>query len=128
MVQEEKDLSACEAIIMKIVWDAGGVIPFMEIGERMKEECGKEYSRNTIATFLSRMAEKGFVESRRKGKKAYIRALKNKDEYAYQQLQHDKQMWFSGKASNLMCALVKQHDITKEEIREIRRILDELDD
>lgn len=128
MKEETRDLSASEAVIMRTVWEAGGVIPFLELKERLRKEYGKDYSRNSIATFLTRMEEKGFVERSRQGKASYIRALRNKDEYAYQQLQHDKEMWFSGRASNLVCALVKGKDISRDEASEIRRMLDELDE
>lgn len=127
-MEDTRNLSASEAVIMKVIWEAGGVIPFLELKERLKRDQGKDYSRNSIATFLTRMEEKGFVDRQRQGRETYIRALKNKDAYAYQQLAYDKEMWFSGKASNVMCALVKQKDISKEEISEIRRMLDELDD
>ena len=127
-MEEARNLSASEALIMKVIWEAGGVIPFLELMERLRTEYGKDYSRNSVATFLLRMADKGFVESQRRGKNAYIRALKSRDDYAYQQLKHDKEMWFSGKAANVVSAMVKQKDITREDIAEIRRLLDELDD
>lgn len=125
---EERDLSASEARIMRVIWDAGGVIPLLEIMQRLKRDYGKDYSRNSVATFLLRMTDKGFVESYKKGRNAYIVALKNRDEYAYQQLSRDKEEWFARKTSNLMSALIKKNDITKEDIAEIRRMLDELDD
>lgn len=125
MREEIKDLSASESVIMKVVWDAGGVIPFLELKERLRKDQGRDYSRNSIATFLTRMEEKGFVERQRQGRTCYVRALKNKEEYAFQQLQHNQEMWFSGKASQMMCALIKHKEITKEEIAEIRRVLDE---
>ncbi len=128
MNEDARNLSASEALIMKAIWEAGGVIPFLELMERLKTEYGKDYSRNSVATFLQRMADKGYVESQRKGKNAYIRALKSRDEYAYQQLYHDKEMWFSGKAANVVSAMVKRNDITKEDIEEIRRMLDGLDE
>lgn len=128
MGEDVKDLSASEARIMKIVWDGGGVVPMQEIIERLKNDYGKDYSRNSVTTFITRMAEKGYVDSYKKGRNAYIVALRNRDEYAYQQLCRAKDMWYAGKASNLMSALVKRDAITREEISEIRRIFDELDD
>lgn len=128
MAEEMKNLSTSEARIMKIVWDSGGVVPFLEIMKRLKTEFGKDYSRNSVATFLLRMADKGFVKTQRTGRNSYVVALKNRDEYAYQQLCYDKEMWFTGKTSNLVSALVKQNDVTKEDIADIRRMLDELDD
>ncbi len=127
MEDDVRNLSASEALIMKVIWEAGGVIPFLELLERLRTDYGKDYSRNSVATFLQRMADKGYVESQRKGKNAYIRALKNRDEYAYQKLCHEKDMWFSGKAANLVHAMLKRNDITKEDAAEIRSMLDELD-
>lgn len=113
---------------MKIIWDAGGVIPLLEIIERLKYDYDKDYSRNSVTTFLIRIKEKGYIDSYKKGRNSYIVALRNRDEYAYQQLCRQKDMWYDGKASNLMCALVKRNAVTKEELAEIRRMCDELDD
>ena len=126
-MEEDRNLSASEALIMKAIWEAGGVVPFLELMELLRTKYGKDYSRNSVATFLLRMADKGFVESQRRGKNAYIRALKSRDDYAYQQLKHDKDMWYSGNAADVMAALVKRNDISKEDVEEIRRMLDELD-
>lgn len=43
-------------------------------------------------------------------------------------LEDTKRFWFAGKAADLVCTLFKKQQISKEEIAEIRRQLDELDD
>ena len=126
-MEEDRNLSASEALIMKAIWEAGGVVPFLELMELLRTKYGKDYSRNSVATFLLRMADKGFVESKRKGKNAYIYALKSRDDYAYQQLKHDIDMWFSGKAVNAVTVMLRRKDITRKDIAEIRKLLDELD-
>lgn len=127
-MEEDRNLSASEALIMKAIWEAGGVIAFLELMELLRTKYGKDYSRTSVSTFLLRMADKGYVESQRKGKNAYIRTLKSRDEYAYQQLYHDMEMWYAGKATNIVEVMIKRNDITKEDAEEIRRMLDELDD
>ena len=127
-MEEGRDLTSCETLIMKTIWDEGGDISAIDLRKRLKERYGKDYSRTTLATFLIKMSDKGFVKNYREGRNAYVHAVKNEQEYKQELLEDTRQFWFAGKASDLMCTLFRQENISKEEIEEMRRRLDELDD
>lgn len=123
-----RDLTSCETLIMKTIWDAGGDISTIELRDKLKESYGKDYSRTTLATFLIKMSDKGFVKNYREGKHSYVCAIKSEEAYKQELLEDTKKFWFAGKASSLVCTLFRKGNFTKEEIEEIRRGLDELDD
>lgn len=127
-LEEGRDLTSCETFIMKTIWDEGGDISAIDLRRKLKERYGKDYSRTTLATFLIKMSDKGFVRNYREGRNAYVHAVKNEEEYKQEMLEDTKKFWFAGKAADLVCTLFKRHEMTKEEIEEIRRRLDELDD
>lgn len=127
-LEEGQDLTSCETLIMKTIWDADGDLPVIELRKRLKEKYGKDYSRTTLATFLIKMSDKGFVKNYREGRNAYVHAVKSEEEYKREILEDTKQFWFAGKTADLVCTLFKKQEMTKEEIEEIRRRLDELDD
>ena len=56
-----RGLSACETLIMKVVWDAKEDIAVQELIVQLKEQYGKDYARTTVVTFLGKMADKGCV-------------------------------------------------------------------
>ena len=113
---------------MKIIWDERGDISAIDLRRKLKERYGKDYSRTTLATFLVKMSDKGFVKNYREGRNAYVHAVKSEQEYKQELLEDTKQFWFAGKAVDLVCTLFRQKTVTKEELEEMRRRLDGLDD
>ena len=78
---EREPLSACEAMIMKVIWDQKGDISVPELIDLIQERYKRDYKRTTVVTFLTRLNGKGFISSRRAGRISYIHAEKSEEEY-----------------------------------------------
>lgn len=89
-----RELSACETLIMKVVWDAKEDIAVQELIVQLKEQYGKDYARTTVVTFLGKMADKGFVSTHRRGKNAFVHAEKNEDAYKSKLMNEETDFWF----------------------------------
>ena len=76
-----REISGCETLIMKVVWDSEEDISTPELIDELRTRFGKDYARTTVVTFLQRLAEKGFVKTYRKGRIAYVHPLKSEKEY-----------------------------------------------
>ncbi len=124
--EEEKNLSASETIIMKAVWDAGEDISIPDLIEVLKKDYDKEYARTTVVTFLLKLSAKGFVKTYRKGKLSYAHAIKTQDEYKAKLMNEETDFWFEGRISSLLSALCSTRKLTKEDIAEIRSMLDDV--
>lgn len=125
--EEERNLSASETTIMKAVWDAGEDISIPDLIEVLRTDYGKDYARTTVVTFLLKLSDKGFVRTYRKGKLSYAHAMKSEAEYRTKLLNEETDYWFEGNVSNLFSALCNSRKLTKEEILEIRSMLDDMD-
>ncbi|MCI5856990.1 MAG: BlaI/MecI/CopY family transcriptional regulator [Agathobacter sp.] len=123
-----REISGCETLIMKIVWDSKEDISTPDLIEALRVRFGKDYARTTVVTFLQRLAKKGFVKIYRKGRVAYVHALKSEKEYTTKFLNEAEDFWFEGDSSNLMAALCDTKKLSKEEIGRIRELLNGLDD
>ena len=123
--EDMQGLSACETIIMKAIWDEEGDISVQNLIEVLRTEWGKDYARTTVVTFLLKLAAKDYVQTYRKGKNAYVHALKSEEEYKTKLVAENRDFWFEGKLSGLMSALCRERKLTKEEADEIRQILDD---
>lgn len=121
----DRQLSACETVIMKAVWDYEGDIPLQKLMDALKNDYGRDYARTTVATFLTRLANKGFVETYRKGRISFTHALKDEYEYKRKLIRQEADFWFDGKDVELICALFSTKKLSKEEADEVRRVLDE---
>ena len=77
---EREPLSACEAMIMKVIWDQKGDISVPELIDLIQERYKRDYKRTTVVTFLTRLNGKGFISSHRAGRISYIHAEKSEEE------------------------------------------------
>lgn len=123
-----KDLSSCEKLIMKIVWDSKEDISTPEIIDEIRLRYGKDYARTTVATFVQRLMEKGFVTTYRKGRNSYVHAIKDEQQYKENFLKHIEDFWFHGETSNLLSALCRKSKPSKKEIERMKEVIDELGD
>jgi predicted transcriptional regulator len=123
-----REISGCETLIMKIVWDSEKDISTPELTDALRIRYGKEYARTTVVTFLQRLADKGFVKTYRKGRVAYVHPLKTEKEYTSKFLNEAEDFWFEGDTSHLMAALCDTKKLSKDEIGRIRELLNGMDD
>jgi predicted transcriptional regulator len=122
-----REISGCETLIMKIVWDSESDISTPELINALRVRYGKDYARTTVVTFLQRLADKGFVKTYRKGRVAYVHPLKTQKEYTSKFLNEAEEFWFQGDTSHLMAALCDTKKLSEDEIGRIREMLDDLD-
>lgn len=126
-MDEERTLSTCETLIMKTIWDAGKDLSLMELSALLKERYQKDYARTTVATFLLKLSEKGFVRTYHKGRNSFIQAIKDEEAYKQRLLKEETDFWYQGSASRLVSALYQGKKMPKEEIEALRRMLDVFD-
>lgn len=125
---EDRPLSTCETIIMKAIWDKGEDISISELTEILKTKYNKDYKRTTIVTFILNLSAKGFARQYRKGRYAYVHALKSEEEYKERVLQEHLDFWYQGDATKVVAALCCSGKMTPEAVQRIRGMLDDLDD
>ncbi|MCI7244278.1 MAG: BlaI/MecI/CopY family transcriptional regulator [Lachnobacterium sp.] len=123
-----KDLSACETVIMKVIWDAVDDIALQQLIVDLREQYGRDYARTTVVTFLGKMAEKGFISTYRVGKHSYVHALKDEKTYKEKLMKDETDFWFGGRPEDAMAAICNSRDISKDEIQKMRQLLDDMDD
>ena len=120
-------LSACEAMIMKVIWDQKGDISVPELIDLIQERYKRDYKRTTVVTFLTRLNGKGFISSHRAGRISYIHAEKSEEEYKAKLSAREVNFWFDGKPAEFIAALSNNQSLSKEDIKQIRGLLDEMD-
>ena len=124
---EREPLSACEAMIMKVIWDQKGDISVPQLIDLIQERYKRDYKRTTVVTFLTRLNGKGFISSHRAGRISYIHAEKSEEEYKAKLSAREVNFWFDGKPAEFIAALSNNQSLSKEDIKQIRGLLDEMD-
>lgn len=112
-------MSATEFYILKYLWSRETPATFSEIMTHFNEEEKKEWKKQTVNTFLTHLAQKGFLNIDKSGKRAiYIPSVSKKkyyEDYA-QQIIEDS---YEGSLKNFICAFTENHKLTSNEKEEL---------
>ena len=138
-------LSKTEYRIMEYFWSTGGKYTFGELMKYFNEEEDKNWKKQTLNTFLSRLIDKGLLERKKEETKAYygaaltkagkavteakpglmINKLPTKAEFKQRKAKAILEECYEGKISHFIAALTGNNAITKVDEKElIAHILD----
>ena len=117
-------LSENEWYIMQVLWEKSSA-SLRELCEALSESKG--WTKHAISSFLKRMIEKGAISVDESGKvKNYI-PLWNKDETILEETQSIMERVYKGNLILMVSNAVKEQKLTKEEIDELRSMLDRME-
>lgn len=114
-------LSENEWYIMQVLWEKSSA-SLRELCDALSESKG--WTKHAISSFLKRMLEKGAISVDESGKvKKYI-AVWNKDETILEETQSIMERVYKGNLLLMVSNAVKEQKMTKEEIEELKSMLD----
>lgn len=123
-----KEITECEKVVMKCVWDSDHELSMQEITEMVNTQHGKNWKTQTVSTFLARLVKKDYLKMYRKGRCFYYQPLVDKEEYKDDVLRDYVQFWNDGSMSAFVFELFSKEDMLNEsERKELKKIIDELD-
>lgn len=102
-----KNLTACEQLVMKTVWDAEKELGLMEITQSVNETYHKDWKPQTVSTFLARLVRKGYLESHRQGRVFYYRILVPQEDYVRAAAEQFIAFWHQGSVEAFLASLGK---------------------
>ena len=112
-------MSATEFYILQYLWTRETPATFSEIMSHFNETEKKEWKKQTVNTFLSRLSQKGFLNIDKSGKRAiYIPAVTSKQFYENyaRQIVDDS---YEGSIKNFICAFTAGRKISSSEKEEL---------
>ena len=117
-MEEIQGMSDAEKEIMEIIWNSGGSIYIAELLEKA-EENGRGWKRTTIRTFITRLIEKGFIISTRRGRMSEYTAAVTREEYLSGQAHTFVREYFDGSVKHLLTSLFGQEQLDSEAADEL---------
>ncbi len=115
-------VSDSEMEVMKMLWRQKEGIKQSQLLDLFTKE-GKEWKRQTLNTFLSRLETKGLVIRER----GLVRAAVDEEEYNFSQAQNAIDNMYGGKLSNFVAAFIRRNAVNKEDLEELNVYLTELE-
>ncbi|MBR6322057.1 MAG: BlaI/MecI/CopY family transcriptional regulator [Lachnospiraceae bacterium] len=118
----EKKLVDSELKVMNVIWREGD-LPVKRIAEILKEETG--WNVNTTYTLIKRCIEKGAVE--RQEPNFVCHALVQRETVQETEAESLLDRVFDGSASMLFASLLSRKKLSRKEIDEMRKLIDEME-
>ena len=114
-------ISEAELVVMKVVWErapatANQVVDALENRRHWKPK--------TIHTLLSRLVQKRALAFDKKGREYHFRPRVEAGEYAHAASRSFLSRFFDGEVAPFLACFLEREKLSRQEIEELRRILD----
>lgn len=121
-MEEIKRLPESELEIMQIIWKKSAPASRVDIEQALQET--HPLAPTTILTLLTRLCEKGFLSLKKEGRSNLYEPLITEKEYLAAESRLFLDRVFHGSVASFATALCDS-GVTKEELEELRRLLEE---
>ena len=113
-------ISSAEWEVMRVLWTKGETTS-TEITLILSTK--QDWSASTVKTLLGRLADKGYLTSRREGRTYLYQAVLNEEEANITAVQEVLSKICLTKHHHLLGKLIQQTPMTKEQIKDLQEIL-----
>lgn len=120
-MKQEIHVTNSEWYLMNCLWEESPRT-LMQLVPLLKERVG--WSKSTCATMVRRMAEKGLIGYDEQGKTKYFYTKVEKEDVVVQETRDFLQRIYDGSVGMMMSALLRQNDLSGEDIQELQEILE----
>jgi BlaI family transcriptional regulator, penicillinase repressor len=122
-VMSQVPISESEAKVMQVLWDEHP-LGADQIIERLS---GETWQAATVKTLINRLLNKGAIAADAEGRRYLYRPLLSRQAYVNEASSSLVDRLFGGKVAPLVSHFAEQRKLTKRDVAELRRLLDELD-
>ena len=114
-------ITEAELVVMKVVWEKSPVTA-NQVVEALERQ--QHWKPKTIHTLLRRLVQKGGLTFDKKGREHQFRPLVDAAEYAHAASRSFLGRFFNGEIAPFLACFLEREKLTREEIGELKRILD----
>ena len=125
MAKTNPTISAAELEVLQSLWKDGPGTT-REILDRLRTR-RRRWAYTTVQTLLNRLAAKGYASPNRKEVPHVYRPVISREGIVKQRLRAVADQLCDGAASPLVMALVSSHRFSKEEIKQFKQLLNEIE-
>ena len=111
-----------ELEIMKVIWKSKEPITSLDIGKEVED---KGWKKTTIATFLTRLVEKGALSADKQGKLYYYTPLITENEYRKSQTKNLIKTLYNGSVRDFAVSFFEEQKLSDKDIQELKAIFED---
>lgn len=113
------DLSQCELMVMKLIWNHEEELVLHQIVELANETYGRNWNQNTVSTFLSRLVKKGYIVGYKKSRYYFYHIIITENDYRARLMDNQIELWNNGSVSEYVCDILQSMKLTEEDFQKI---------
>ncbi|MCH8878648.1 MAG: BlaI/MecI/CopY family transcriptional regulator [Planctomycetes bacterium] len=125
MSKGEYKLGSTEQEVLQALWGVGRGNVRQVLNEMHAR--GRNLAYTTVQTMLTRLEQKGFVESDKSGMAYIYRAAVGREEVMRSRVRSVVEQFFDGAAAPLVLQLIQTEKFSADEISELHKLIDKLD-
>ena len=118
-MRDKYSMSDAERDVMEVLWTFPEGVNQSMLLEAVNV-AGKDWKRQTLNTLVTRLMEKGLVNRENR----HVCAAMDKQVYSNLQVEEVVREVYDGKISNLVLAFAKDKKLTKEDAKELEKLLE----
>ncbi len=122
-MEKMRRLPDTELEMMLVLWEAEEEVPRSYFDQRLKE---KNWSINTINTYLSRLEKKGFLSCEKRGKMNFYRPAVGREEYLAFESRSVLDRLYGSSVKRFVTALYQDKRLDEDQLGELEELLEEL--
>jgi BlaI family penicillinase repressor len=120
MTQKKSQISAAEWEIMTILWSVPPPLTSKDVLDKLPS---RRWKQKTVNTFLARLKDKGVVAAQKVRNVYHYTPLVQAEDCVQEKTRFFMDQFFKGAVAPMVLQLVKQTDLTPQEIDELEDIL-----
>ena len=118
-------ISAAESVIMEVLWQQS---PIATEDVMLALEPNRKWQETTVKTLLNRLLKKGAVSARKDRRRYLYTPVLTRKEWLSNESTGLLNRLFGGRVAPLVAHFSQQRKLSKKDIADLRRLIDELDD
>ncbi len=118
-------ISEAESAVMEVLWRASPVSTEDVVAALKKRQ---EWQEPTIKTLLNRLLTKGAISARRDGRRYLYSPVLQRDQWLASESKGLLDRLFGGRVAPLVAHFSKQRKLTRKDLAELKRLIEELED
>lgn len=118
-------ISDAESVVMQALW-AASPLAAEEVFAAVAP--GQGWQEPTVKTLLNRLLKKGAISAERDGRRFLYSPVLRREQWLRQESEGLVDRLFGGRVAPLVAQFSAQRKLSKKDLAELRRLLEELDD
>ncbi len=118
-------ISEAEAVVMEVLWS---VHPLSADEVMARLPGGNEWAEATVKTLLNRLLNKAAITATKEGRRFLYTPLVQRDAWLLEESSSLIERLFDGRVAPLVAHFSQHQRLSRDDVAELRKLLEELDD